>query len=401
MPHHVIFDLDAVAAVHVAGHARDIERFAAIVALDDGNHLRRHLAFVHQAPDAQGGLQAQRNVGLHVRKLFLNELRRRERAVELLAVERVLPRTVHAVFRGPHRAPGNAVAGAVEAAERSLQAGNVGQQRALRHLHAFHHDFAGDGSPQAQLAGDLRSRKALHALLENESANLVVVFRRFRPHHEHVGDRRVGNPHLGTGQPVAVGRLLGASLHAAGIGPGIRLGQTETADPFAGGELRQIFLALVLVAIRVDRVHDQGRLHRIHRAIAGIDTLDLARDEAVGDVARIGAAIFLRQGDADQAEFAHLVKDVAIDPLFQIGLGDARQQLVLRIGPRSVADHALVFGELLVEHERIVPLETYRGRLVLGLRAYAHENSFRIIMFILKREAQKRNYVGFVIPGGG
>src|SRR4030081_2257043 len=34
--HHVIFDLDAVAAVHVAGDAGDVERLAAIVALDDG-----------------------------------------------------------------------------------------------------------------------------------------------------------------------------------------------------------------------------------------------------------------------------------------------------------------------------------------------------------------------------
>src|SRR3954447_24406966 len=51
--HHVIFDLDAVAAVHVAGGARDVERLAAIVALDDGDHLRRHLALVHQPADPQ------------------------------------------------------------------------------------------------------------------------------------------------------------------------------------------------------------------------------------------------------------------------------------------------------------------------------------------------------------
>jgi len=67
------------------------------------------------------------------------------------------------------------------------------------------------------------------------------------------------------------------------------------------------------------------------------------------------------------------VEDVAVDLLLQIGLGDARQQLVLRIGARGVADHALVFGELLVEQEWIVPLEIYRGRLFLGLRAHAHE----------------------------
>src|SRR3979490_2133622 len=86
---------------------------------------------------------------------------------------------------------------------------------------------------------------------------------------------------------------------------------------------------------------------------------------------------------------AYLEEKVDRD-IFHIGLGDARQQLVLRIGARGVADHALVFGELLVEQERIVPLEIHRGGAVLGLRAHAHENSFRIIVFILVRPAQKR-----------
>ncbi len=198
------------------------------------------------------------------------------------------------------------------------------------------------------------------------------------PHHEDVGDRGVGNPHLAAGQSVAVGDFLGAGLHAVGIGAGIRLGQAEAADPLAGGELGQVFLALVLVAIGVDRVHHQRGLHRVHRAIAGIDALDLARHQAIGDVAGIGAAIFFRQRDADQAKLAHLVEDLAVGLLFEIGLDDARLQLVLRIGARGVADHALVFGELFVEQERIVPLERRRRRLVLGLRAHAHENPFRI-----------------------
>src|SRR5262245_16521122 len=35
--HDVVLDLDAVAAVHVAGRARNVERLAAVVALDDGD----------------------------------------------------------------------------------------------------------------------------------------------------------------------------------------------------------------------------------------------------------------------------------------------------------------------------------------------------------------------------
>src|SRR5258706_3994452 len=99
------------------------------------------------------------------------------------------------------------------------------------------------------------------------------------------------------------------------------------------------------------------------------------------------------------------MEDVAVDLFFQVGLADARQQLVLRIGARGIADHTLVFGELLVEHERIVPLKIHRGRLILGLRARAHENSFRITFILyqvkaLWAEAQLNWTVfGSVVPG--
>jgi hypothetical protein len=51
---------------------------------------------------------------------------------------------------------------------------------------------------------------------------------------------------------------------------------------------------------------------------------------------------------------------------------------------------------LLVQHERIVPLEIHGGRLVLGLRAHTHENSFRVSVALdlftkLKRRGRKRN----------
>src|SRR5438045_9640387 len=44
--YHVLFNLDAVAAMLVASHACDVERFAAILALDARDHLGYHLSFV-------------------------------------------------------------------------------------------------------------------------------------------------------------------------------------------------------------------------------------------------------------------------------------------------------------------------------------------------------------------
>src|ERR1700747_2732901 len=68
MPHHVILDLDAVAAVHVARGAGDVERLAAIVALDDRDHFGRVMPLVLEPPEAQAGVQAEGDLGLHVDK---------------------------------------------------------------------------------------------------------------------------------------------------------------------------------------------------------------------------------------------------------------------------------------------------------------------------------------------
>src|SRR3954451_7166036 len=54
--HDVVFLLDAVAAVHVASLAGDVERLAAVVALDQRDRLRRELALVEEAPGAERGV---------------------------------------------------------------------------------------------------------------------------------------------------------------------------------------------------------------------------------------------------------------------------------------------------------------------------------------------------------
>ena len=142
--HHLELDLDAVAAMHVARGPGDIERIAAIRALDERDHLRRGPALVHQSPDPQRRLESERDSGLHVRELLLEELGLSERPAELLAVETVLAGAEPAILRRPHRAPGYAVARAVQAAERPLQAGDVRQERALRRFDIVEHDLAGD-----------------------------------------------------------------------------------------------------------------------------------------------------------------------------------------------------------------------------------------------------------------
>jgi hypothetical protein len=141
----------------------------------------------------------------------------------------------------------------------------------------------------------------------------------------------------------------------------VRLGQAEAADPFAGGELGQVLLLLRLAAELVDRHHHQRRLHAHHRAVARVDALDLARDQAVADVVHRPAAVLLGDGRAEQAELAHLAEDLrSVVPWRNASVTRGSEPL-LAVGVRRVAHGALVAGELLVEEERVVPVECGLG----------------------------------------
>ena len=96
---------DAVAAVHVARHAGDVQRLAAVVALQQADHLGRGVVLVHQPPEAQHRLQAQRDLGLHVRQLLLDQLRRRQRPAEHHALQCVVARRMPAELRRAQRVP--------------------------------------------------------------------------------------------------------------------------------------------------------------------------------------------------------------------------------------------------------------------------------------------------------
>src|SRR5271166_903071 len=355
--HDLVFDLDAVAAVHVARGSRDVERLSAVVALDHRDHFRRRPAFVHEPPDPERGLEPERDLGLHVGELLLEELGRRERPAELLAVEAVLAGAEPAILRRAHCAPGYAVASAIEAAERPLESRDVRQERAIGRLDIVEHDLAGDRGAQGKLAPELRRGEALHALLEDEAANLIIVRARLRPDDEYVGDRGVADPGLGADEAVAAVDLLGSSGHAAGIGAGVRLGEPEAADELAEREARQVLQPLVGVAIGVDGIHDERTLHAHHRAEAGVDALDLTRHQSVSDITRAGAAEFRRQRHSVQPRFAHHAKQLGVGLLLEIGLLDPGRELFGGEVPRRVADHALVLGELSLEQQRIVPLE--------------------------------------------
>ncbi len=117
--------------------------------------VRRHL---------QARQQPERDFRLCIHELLLYELERRERALELLALERVLARPVHAVLERAHRAPRDPEPRVVQAAEGRAEALPVREQRVVRDLHVVHEDRAGERAPQRELVLDRWRAQAFGAL---------------------------------------------------------------------------------------------------------------------------------------------------------------------------------------------------------------------------------------------
>ena len=364
MTRHTELVADTVATHHVASQTRNVERLAAVVALDERSRFHRRNAFILHAAKTQRGLQAQRDFGLHVGQLFLDQLRGGERAAKLLAVHGVLARGVPAEFSGTHGTPGNTVAGAVQAGERTLQTLHFGEGVFFGNEHVIHHDFAGDRSAQADLAVNRRSGQALHALFQYKAADRAdgAAFADFLgPDHKYVRDGAVGDPHLRALELVAAVDLVSTSGHASGVGAVVWLGQAEAADVLAAGQLGQVFLLLRFGAEFIDWHHHQRALHAGHGTVTGVHTLDFAGDQAVGHVVQAGAAVLFGNRRAQQTQFAHLAEDGHVGLLMAELLEHAGCQLVLTVRRSRFTNGAFVVGELLFDQEGVIPLKACVG----------------------------------------
>src|SRR5690606_4688699 len=298
------------------------------------------------AAQTQAALKTQRDFGLHVGKFLLDQLVGSQGATKLLAVERVLAGGVPAVLCGAQGTPGDTVAGRVQAGERAAQTGDAGHHGVGWHFDFVHHDFAGDGGPQADLAVDGRGAETLEAFFKDEAADLAVVFaaHHFCPDNEYVGDRRVGNLHLVAGELVATVDLDRAGFHAARVRAVVGFRQAKAAYPFASSQLGQVFLFLLFGAELVDGNHDQRRLHAHHRAVAGVDTLDFAGDQAIAYVIEARATVSFGNGRPKQPELTHFRENGRIGFFVAESFEHARCELVLSVGTGSFTHHALVFG---------------------------------------------------------
>lgn len=131
--HHVAHDGvvvgNAIAAEDVACHAGAFEGHPDVVALGHGDVLEADLARVLELADVVDEELGLADFSDHPGEFFLNELMAGDGLVaELLALERVFECGVVAGHGRADGAPGDAVAGLVEAHERGFEAAGFGQE---------------------------------------------------------------------------------------------------------------------------------------------------------------------------------------------------------------------------------------------------------------------------------
>src|SRR3546814_13444628 len=117
-------------------------------------------------------------------------------------------------------------------------------------------------------------------------------------------------------------RSLRIGLHVGRVGAAVRFGQAEAADDLASGHVGQPALLLLLGAVGEARVHALRRLHAGEAAQAAVAALEFLADQAVAATVEAGAAVFLRQGSATQAQAGDSGAQLGGDPpLVEAGTG--------------------------------------------------------------------------------
>ena len=140
-----------------------------------------------------------------------------------------------------------------------------------RHFAVLEHQFSRVRAAHAQLVELLRHGETLEIFLDQEGGHAARagVQVGFGVHHQSVGIRSVGDPHLGAVQHVAVALQVGTQFHADDVGTGIRLGHRQRADMFAGNEFGEIALFLRFGTVALDLVDAQVRVGAIRQADRG------------------------------------------------------------------------------------------------------------------------------------
>ena len=190
----------------------------------------------------------------------------------------------------------------------------------------------------AQLAHVLADRNAFEAraglLLDDEGGDALLG-----PggQQDDGGPLAVGHPGLAPVEDVLVPVAEGPARDVASVAPGIGLGERERTAPFSRGHGGEPAPLLFLRAVR----HDHGGRHGVgvhdpreaHPAVG-----QLLNDADVGQQVEAEAAVLLGDGDAEEAERAHLLDDLLGKCVGALEIGRHGDDLALHETPDGLDD---------------------------------------------------------------
>ena len=201
--------------MHVPRCSRNLERLAAVIALEQRDRLRGSAPFIKQASESKTSVGAECDFCLHIGKFFLNQLICRKGSAELFPLQGVVARSVPAKISRAHRAPRDSVTRAIKAAEGALQTADFGEDILSWHENILHDDLTRHRGSQRKLSLNGGRAESFLLPLQNKPADHTFII--FRPTDKDIRDRRIGDPHLGPADPVAAINRPGPGLHAAGV----------------------------------------------------------------------------------------------------------------------------------------------------------------------------------------
>ena len=173
-------------------------------------------------------------------------------------------------------------------------------------------------------------------------------------HHQRIGIRPVGDPHLAAVQNVVVAALLRPRPHPHHVRSGAALAHRQRAHELAADQLGQEAPLLLLVAVPIDLIDAQIAVRPIRQPHAGARPADLLERHAMLEIPHRRAAILLAGSDAEHAERTHLAPEVGGEIVGPIDVGGARGDLVMRERLDAGAQHVGGLAELEVQRRRPV-----------------------------------------------
>ena len=210
----------------------------------------------------------------------------------------------------------------------------------------------GVGRVPAHLAVRLALLVARRAVRDQEIRDLVLAGARRDHHHARDVGPGVGDELLSAvDHPLAIVEAR-PRAHVPGVRPGLRLGQTERAEPPPRGQLRQPVALLLLAAEQVDRLRAERRVRAQrdgHRRVGPRELLDCDR---VGERVGARAAVLLRERDPHQPQLAELGHDLVREALLAVELLGRGGDLLLGEVAYGPADEVVVGGEVEVHGRR-------------------------------------------------